>query len=68
MKFRDIRLLSEQACKDRLREEVAYLIKLRFAHAVSPIENPMKIRQTKRIVARLKTAQSIYRLKKHPEV
>jgi large subunit ribosomal protein L29 len=43
-----------------LEEERDYLVKLRFAHSVSPIENPMKIRETRKIIARLKTAQNNY--------
>jgi len=34
------------------------LQKLKFAHAVSPIENPMKIRESKKLIARLNTALS----------
>lgn len=41
--------------KERLAGEEDSLKKLRFAHAVSPIENPMKIRVSRRIIARLKT-------------
>jgi len=30
--------------------------KLKFAHAISPIENPMKIKETRRLIARIETA------------
>ncbi|WP_342265600.1 50S ribosomal protein L29 [Cardinium endosymbiont of Philonthus spinipes] len=58
MKYKDIQLLSSKECNDKLKEELDYLVKLRFAHSVSPIENPMKIRQTRKCIARLKTAQN----------
>ncbi|AXI24498.1 MAG: 50S ribosomal protein L29 [Candidatus Cardinium sp.] len=58
MKYKDIQLLSSEECNDKLKEELDYLVKLRFAHSVSPIENPMKIRQTRKSIARLKTAQN----------
>jgi len=68
MKYRDIQLLSSKECSDKLQEEVDYLVKLRFAHAVSPIEHPMKIRQTRKIIARLKTAQNASSLMQPPEM
>jgi large subunit ribosomal protein L29 len=30
--------------------------KLKFAHAITPIENPMKIQVTRKLIARLETA------------
>ncbi|WP_419241900.1 50S ribosomal protein L29 [Cardinium endosymbiont of Nabis limbatus] len=53
-----MQLLSSQECSDKLNEALDYLVKLRFAHAVSPIENPIKIRETRKSIARLKTAQN----------
>ena len=29
--------------------------KMKFAHAISPIENPIKIRETRKLIARLET-------------
>ena len=39
----------------KLSDELAQLNKLKFSHAVSPVENPMTIRHTRREVARIKT-------------
>ena len=39
----------------KIKGEKEGLQKLRFAHAISPIENPMKIREAKRLIARLNT-------------
>lgn len=61
MKYKEIQLLSAEECNDKLKEELDYLVKLRFAHSVSPIENPMKIRETRRCIARLQTAKSRFR-------
>ncbi|PRY86665.1 50S ribosomal protein L29 [Mongoliibacter ruber] len=56
MKNSEIRSLSESEIVERLASEKENLTKLRFAHAISPIENPNKIKEAKRNVARLQTA------------
>jgi len=58
MKNSEIRALSIDELKSKIIGEKEALQKLKFAHAVSPIENPMKIRETKKLIARLKTALS----------
>lgn len=40
----------------RIQEDQLRLKKLEFAHAISPLENPMNIRGLRRDIARLKTA------------
>ncbi len=55
MKNTDIRALNVEQLAQAIAEENTRLLKLKFAHAVSPIENPMRIRNTRRLVARLKT-------------
>ena len=55
MKYEEIKALSLEELKDRMATEKENLQKLKFAHAISPIENPMKIRETRRVVARLAT-------------
>ena len=42
--------------KSRIQEDELRLKKLEFAHAISPLENPMSIRSLRKDVARLKTA------------
>jgi large subunit ribosomal protein L29 len=51
----EIRDLSLAELKDRITEEIFQLDKLRFNHTVSTLENPLKLRQGRRLVARLKT-------------
>ena len=58
MKNSEIRALSIEELKQKIKGEAEAMQKLRFAHSVSPIENPMKIRETKKLIARLKTALS----------
>ena len=58
MSYREIRALSPEERQEKLTTEAASLQQLRFAHAISPIENPMRIRQSKKLIAQLKTAQN----------
>ena len=39
----------------RIKEDELRLKKLEFAHAISPLENPMSIRSLRRDIARLQT-------------
>ena len=47
--------MNEQDLKARIKEDELRLKKLQFAHAISPLESPMTIRNLRRDVARLKT-------------
>jgi large subunit ribosomal protein L29 len=51
----EIKSLSVDELQERLLSEKENLQKLKFAHAISPIENPMKIRSAKRLIARMNT-------------
>ena len=55
MKKEDIRELTTDELRLRLEEEKAMYLKLKMNHAVSPIENPMKIRATRRGIAMIHT-------------
>jgi large subunit ribosomal protein L29 len=55
MKQSEITGMSDAELKDRLTEEKAQLTKLQLNHSVSPIENPLKIRTTRRTIARILT-------------
>ena len=48
--------LNESDLKARIQEDELRLKKLEFAHAISPLENPMSIRALRKDVARLKTS------------
>ena len=56
MKNSEIKALSPEEIQQKLTSEREAMTKLKFAHAVSPIENPMKIRETRKLIARLETA------------
>lgn len=47
--------LSVTDLKARIQEDKLRLKKLEFAHAISPLENPMSIRALRREIARLTT-------------
>jgi large subunit ribosomal protein L29 len=47
--------MNEADLKARIQEDELRLKKLEFAHAISPLENPMSIRDLRKDVARLKT-------------
>ncbi len=55
MKNSEIKALSIEELMQKIRGEKEGLQKLIFAHAISPIENPMKIKITKKLIARLLT-------------
>lgn len=47
--------MSETDLKSRIEEDELRIKKLKFAHSVSPIENPMNIRGVRKDLARIKT-------------
>ena len=47
--------LTESDLKARIQEDSLRLKKLEFAHAISPLENPMSIRGLRQDIARIKT-------------
>ena len=55
MKNSEILELSTEELVARIGEERANLTKLKFAHAVSAIENPTRITKVRKEVARLST-------------
>ncbi len=55
MKKEDIKELTNEELRLRLEEEKTLYTKMKLNHAVSPIENPMKIRAVRRGIARLHT-------------
>lgn len=51
----DIKALNTVELQEKIASEKEALRKIRFAHQVSAIENPMKIRDTRKLIARLNT-------------
>ena len=55
MKYSEIIELSTEEIVDRIKEEKSAYTKLKFSHAVSAIENPMRIKTLRRTIAQLQT-------------
>ena len=55
MKVSEIKELTSKEIVERLQIEKENLVRLRLNHAVSPLENPNKLKESKQTIARLKT-------------
>ncbi|MCE2935245.1 MAG: 50S ribosomal protein L29 [Cyclobacteriaceae bacterium] len=55
MKNQEIKSLTVDELKEKIGSEQENLRKLQFAHQVSAIENPMRLRENRRLIARLNT-------------
>ncbi|MEY2596031.1 MAG: ribosomal protein [Bacteroidota bacterium] len=53
--LKSIASLSESDIKSKISEDESRLKKLKFAHAITPLENPMSIRSLRKDIARLKS-------------
>jgi large subunit ribosomal protein L29 len=54
----EIKKLSDKELNEKVGNEKQMLVKLNLQHAVSPIENPMRVRAQRKLVARLLTEVS----------
>jgi len=55
MKPTEIRELKLSEILERIENEENFITKQKLNHAISPLDNPMKIRESRRNLARLKT-------------
>ena len=55
MKTSEIKDLTTDEIREKIETEKAALTKMKMNHTVSPLENPMLIRTTRRNIARLMT-------------
>jgi large subunit ribosomal protein L29 len=55
MKNSEIKALTVAELKEKIVSEKEALRKIQFAHKISSIENPMRINQTRKLVAKLTT-------------
>lgn len=55
MKNAEIKGLTVAELQEKIGSEQEALRKMKFVHQVSAIENPMKIKETRKLIARLKT-------------
>jgi len=55
MNSSEIKALSVEELKDKISTSEKALQSLKFGNAISPIENPLQIRDVRKLVAKLKT-------------
>ena len=55
MKNSELRGLSLEELKNKLVVEKENYGKLKFSHSITPIENPMKIKESRKLVSRIST-------------
>ncbi|OFX84396.1 MAG: 50S ribosomal protein L29 [Bacteroidetes bacterium GWF2_33_16] len=55
MKSSEIKELTTKELEERIDTESSHLTRLKLNHAVSPLDNPLKIKKTRKDIARLKT-------------
>lgn len=55
MKSIELQGLTMQELLERIDNERTFLVKQKLNHAVSPLDNPLKIKETRKNVARLLT-------------
>lgn len=55
MRADELRELTEAELEQRVREYKEELFNLRFQNATAQLDNPMRIREVKKIIARIKT-------------
>ncbi|MEI7501812.1 MAG: 50S ribosomal protein L29 [Paludibacter sp.] len=55
MKTREIKELNNKEILERMDVEKEHLVRLKLNHAISPLDNPLQIKEVRRTVARLAT-------------
>jgi large subunit ribosomal protein L29 len=55
MKTSEIRELSVKEIEERIENEKNFIFRQNLNHAISPLDNPMKLRASRRNIARLNT-------------
>lgn len=55
MKIAEIKKLSAEDLQKSLEETQVNLTKVKLAHRISPLENPIQIRDLRRTIARIRT-------------
>jgi large subunit ribosomal protein L29 len=58
LKAADLRVMDEEGLEDKLRELKETLFNLRFQHATGQLDNPMKIKEARRDIARVCTGMT----------
>ncbi len=56
MKQSEINNLSLEDLQDKFADKQKQFNELKMAHAITPLENPLQLRSSRRVIARLQTA------------
>jgi len=64
MKTSEIKELSNKELQERMEAEKANLTRLKINHAISPLDNPMLIKEVRRDIARFATELRMREIKK----
>ena len=67
MKSSEIRELTLTELMERLESEESLMVRMKMNHAVSPIDNPNKIIETRKDIARLKTEVTARKIQEQSE-
>ena len=59
MKNAEINKLGVAELQKQILAEKESLSRLKLAHEISPIENPMRIKETRKLIAKLETALTV---------
>jgi len=55
MKTAEVKDLTTKELVERIEDEKGMLVKMKLNHHISPLDNPLKIKKTRRTIARLTT-------------
>ena len=55
MKTREVKELTTKEIQERLAAEKENLVRLKLNHSISPLDNPMTIKEARRTIARFAT-------------
>jgi large subunit ribosomal protein L29 len=67
MKSSEIRELTITELMERLESEESMMVRMKMNHAVSPLDNPNKIIETRKDIARLKTEVTARQIQEQSE-
>ncbi len=67
MKSSEIRELTIEELMERLESEESMMVRMKMNHAVSPLDNPNKIIETRKDIARLKTEVTARQIQEQSE-
>jgi len=67
MKSSELRELTLQELQERLENEETLMVRMKMNHAVSPLDNPNKMVEVRRNIARMKTEVRARQIKEQSE-